>query len=204
MFPRPRYAVCLSRVLGLFSLLSFQFNEWLVTQKPSHCCNHSGRIGQERTRLTLGRGNARLSVWLVQRIPADEALARRYKWRVSGDPRQVMWGPVESERTESMASGCGRTLPEEGQVCRLLRPCSRILIMRSNTTEKHLQVTRTRTSREVGATDTRSQATRARKDHEWARGPQELGAWDCESFRPDNTPSPWTPNQGGRMFRQQN
>lgn len=43
---------------------------------------------------------------------------------------------------------------------------------------------------------------RARKDHERARGPQELGAWDCESSRPDNTP--WTPNQEGTMFRQQN
>lgn len=40
-----------------------------------------------------------------------------------------------------MASGCGRTLPEEGQVCRLLTPCSRILIMRPSTTGKHLLVT---------------------------------------------------------------
>lgn len=58
-----------------------------------------------------------------------------------GGPKQVMWGPKDSERTESMASGCGRTLPEEGQVCRLLTPCSRILIMRPSTTGKHLLVT---------------------------------------------------------------
>lgn len=40
-----------------------------------------------------------------------------------------------------MASGRGRTLPEEGQVCRLLRPCSLVLIMRSSTPGKHLLVT---------------------------------------------------------------
>lgn len=40
-----------------------------------------------------------------------------------------MWGPEEGERTESMASGRGRTLSEQGQMCRLLKPCSRVLII---------------------------------------------------------------------------
>lgn len=97
----------------------FQCNG-LPLKKSSHCPRPQWlkEPGLHETR-TLRGGNAKLSEPAL-RIPADEALARRYKgMNVSGDPRQVMWGPEDSERTESMASGCERTLPEEGRVCRL-------------------------------------------------------------------------------------
>lgn len=113
-----------------------------------------------------------------------------------GDPNQVMWGPKDRERTESMASGCVRTLPEEGQVCRLLTPCSRLLIMRPSTTGKALASHRTRTSREEGATDTRSKATqRASKDHGRAWGPGGSGLQDS---RRDAAPDSKT--KGGECF----
>lgn len=66
---------------------------------------------------------------LLEPIPTGEASAGRYRENVSGDPRQVMWGPEDSQRTESMASGHGRTLSEQGQVCRLLKPCSQVLMI---------------------------------------------------------------------------
>lgn len=78
-----------------------------------------------------------------------------------------------------MASGRERTLPEAGQVCRLLTPCSRVLIMRSGTPGKALASHRTRTSREESATDTRFQATQtASKGHGRAWGPGGSGLQD--------------------------
>lgn len=82
-----------------------------------------------------------------------------------------------------MASDRGRTLPEEGRVCRLLTPCSRFLIMRSNTTGKALASHRTRTSREEGATDTRS-----RWQARAMEGSGAPGAQDCKDSRRDNAP----------------
>lgn len=60
------------------------------------------------SRLSPRVGNAKF-VWQGAAYSGrcSEALARRYKGNVSGDPRQVMWGPEDSERTESMASGRG-------------------------------------------------------------------------------------------------
>lgn len=143
------------RVLSDASLGPFQCDD-LSLKKPRHCRDHVCSIGQCRTRLrTPGMYDAKLAGWCC--VSWQMRLSHvDPKGAPLGIPNQVMWGPKDKERTESMASGCGRTLPEEGQVCRLLTPCSRVLIMRSNTTGKALASHRTRTSREEGATDTRS------------------------------------------------
>lgn len=175
---------CPRRALGLFQC------DDLSLKKPRYCRDQGCSIGQCRTRLEIPWNECQ-TLWLVLIVLADEALARRYKRTVSGDPNQVMWGPKDSERTESMASGCGRTLPEEGQVCRLLRPCSRILIV-SPARQKAFASHRTRTSREGGATDTRSQATKtASKDMERPGAP---GAQDCKTL---GATTPQTPKLRG-------
>lgn len=105
-----------------------------------------------------------------------------------GIPDQVMWGPQDCERTESMASGRGRTLPEEGQVCRLLRPCSLVSIMRSSTTGKHLLVTG-HEPHEREAPPTPDPKQPERQAGTWER-PGAPGAQDCKTLGATTAPRP--------------